>query len=300
MADVHDKAGCSTYFSALIIFGPINAIAPTVAEHFRTDLVEAPLTGFVLGQSGALAVFAVLGSTPLLKRLAICLTLLLSLYAAVVVGFYLVSPTKPLGLTVSHMFRAGFAVPAVFLAVQFPIWVARLWREWRIVYVSEENIQSGRQSSVGEMLIVTGMIAVSLSMARLSAEPSSQDHWGTILIACAVAAVLSSLTTITTTIAVFGRQGIRSGMFWMTLYAIALGASVGVLPAMVRGGSIDVQRVATFGLFAAGVIGPIFASLAAAHASGYELQRPKRNMAKNPRKAASIRLQVLGAIPLDL
>lgn len=282
MTDIHDKAGCSTYFSALIIFGPINAVAPTVAEHFRTDLVEAPLTGFVLGQSGALAVFAVLGTTPLFKRVAICLALLLLLYTAVVVGFYLVSPTKPLGLTESHMFRAGFAVPAVFLAIQFPIWIARLWREWRIVYASEENIRSGRQFGVREMLIVTAMIAVSLAMARLSVEASSHDEWPSILIACAVAAVLSSLTTIPSVIAVFGRQGIRSGMFWMTLYAVALGISVVALPAIVIGSSIYAKRVAPFVLFAAGVIAPIFASLAAARACGYELQRPKRKLANSP------------------
>ena len=280
MEDVHDRAGCSTYFSALIVFGPINAIAPTVAEHFRTDLVEAPLTGFVLGQSGALAVFAVLGTTPLLKRLAICLALLLLLYAAVVIGFYLVSPTKPLGLTESHMFRAGFAVPAVFLAIQFPIWIARLWREWRIVYARGENIRSGRQFGVRELLIITAMIAVSLAMARLSGQASSKDQWPNILIACAVAAVLSSLTTIPSVIAVFGRQGIRSGMLWMTLYALALGTSVGALPAIVRGGSIHLQRVATLALFAAGVIAPVFASLAAAYACGYELQRPKKKMAR--------------------
>ena len=180
-----------------------------------------------IGAEAALhAIWCVLAPVGFAKRLAIGAGVGLVLFGAWAVG-YAVAVSEYGGLDEyywGYVVTALLSLPLLAIAIQSPLWLARLWLGWSVAQPGEPFRKSHAEAfRIRDLLVATGAVAAALSAARLAVpdDVSYSDRFFVgLVIGALVAAGISLLTTLPVVVATLRASRTR----------VALLALLGMLP----------------------------------------------------------------------
>jgi hypothetical protein len=177
------------------------------------------IVGCVIAQGNLLAAWLAWGGGPFLRRLLTHWKIAAGLYLVWLVGFALVvlagNPVPP-GLAAT----VALGVPLISLGAQFPLWVARQWRGWRLVREhAEGTLPSEPPLSIRDLMVATVVVAVALALARLAVSFDAGDIWSVWAFAVTVACVISSIALLPAGALLLRTRQLRGGLMWSALYA---------------------------------------------------------------------------------
>ena len=207
----------------LFAFGNL-VIVPLTSGAGPNDLMIALVftwLGTVGAQGGLHAVWCVLAPVGFIKRLAVGVGTGLILFVSFVLGF-VVSERAHLPADYWETVVTGLlCLPLMAVAIQSPLWLARVCGGWRILHRADLSRQSGaRTFGIRDILVATAVVALALSAARLAVPDSvSSDDEFLLPLAIAVlaAAGISMLTTLPVVVAT-----LRTRRMWLVLPAALL------------------------------------------------------------------------------
>lgn len=127
---------------------------------------------------------------------------------------------------ISELRFGALALPLAALAMQALLWYLRLYRGWQLVAI-ESRESSARPLSIRDYMIGTGIVAFSISAARLAVKSSQLDneYWAGWSIFCASAAGISLVSVAPAMLLMFGCHDWRFGWGVLVLYG-AVASSV--------------------------------------------------------------------------
>jgi hypothetical protein len=145
------------------------------------------------------------------------------------------------------------SLPLAALAIQSPLWFARCYLGWRLTSPRAGHLLD-RPLSIGDYLVGTTVVAVSITCARLAppADWNVSGYWPVWAIVCACFAGGSALSIIPALLAIFRLRDWRIGLALLMLYGLvaglvtlasilkAFGAPGGPGPMWVRAGLVSV------------------------------------------------------------
>jgi hypothetical protein len=200
----------------------------TYSGHPLSVIVAYLASGVIAAQAAFLAVLHALGPGPLIRRTLIAW----SLGAACVLLWFL-------GVAIYHRFRMPLEdsrellasmtlVPFFVLALETPLWLARLTQGWRLAH---PDMPTDERVSLGDLFTLTTIAAATLGLAQFSNWLISwgvQDLglWITRGIACGILAIVGGLLMMHLLWRVLQRREFVAAMLW------AIGSS-GLLTAVV-------------------------------------------------------------------
>jgi hypothetical protein len=187
----------------LRVFRAINSLSyplMLVAEHRVFAMVLVFACQSTIGAQMALhGIWCVLAPLHWGKRFLVGATAGLVLYAGVALGW-----------TIGRLFRGWSAevdwdphvtvllcLPLFSLATQTPLWAMRIWFRWRIVRRDEIPSATFRPLRIGDLLVATAVVAMSLAAVRISQsinDSSGNDTIVGLTIAALVVMVISAIT----------------------------------------------------------------------------------------------------------
>jgi hypothetical protein len=134
--------------------------------------------GAILAQGSLLAIALVFARGAFWRRLAFCSCLIVAFWFFWALGFSWTSFRNGSRSILSGIRVAAFSLPLAFLAIQAPLWWLRVYRGWQLVHESN-RLRTERPSSILDYLIGTGIVAVSLSLARIAPgrDFNSAQYW---------------------------------------------------------------------------------------------------------------------------
>ena len=182
--------------------------------------------GALGAQASLHAIWFVLAPVAAPTRIAIGLAGILVLFAAWAFGTALFLTSYSTWIDYWESVLMGLAcLPLLALAVQTPLWMARVWDGWHIVHDDGTHLPPRTERlQIRHLFIATGAVAIALTAARLGTpDGSSSDtaFLNGLLIAGAVAAVTSLFTTLPLTVAT-----LRARRVWLAFPATAVSAVV--------------------------------------------------------------------------
>ena len=165
---------------ALMLF---NLVSVPIAEALDGPpgpwgLFIALIVGVYFTQAAALSTGLVFASVPFWQRLGLHWLIAVALVSVWLLGFQ--SPTVgrgagPSGRDIAFVF---LSLPLFSLAAQLPLWVLRLYFQWQIVHEEElRSAEPDRALSIRDLMIATVVVALSVALARVSAEQAGPDYW---------------------------------------------------------------------------------------------------------------------------
>jgi hypothetical protein len=248
------------------------------------EVVAYALLGVAAGQFGLLATWAVLGPWPLYRQWFAALAVEIGLLAALFLGISAIADHGPMS-NWKELVQFILACIAIAVAVQLPLWLARLLRGWRLVPrgtdASRLAIES-RQLQIRDILIAMTLVAFTLGTLKYVC----QGHGArmemqailSILAACVAALVWSALLLPMCVWATFGASsiGVRIVVlagYLLTLATIVLGIVTAVSLAA-SGRTVRILEPMAFAAFLASHVAllvTLLSGLWLARACGYVL-----------------------------
>ena len=209
----------------VVIFAMMDFFIPSMIYGPRSEVVEMFFAGLVVGQFGLLSIWAVLAPQPVLVRWPVMLLTAMGLLLILLLGAIAIEGVR----TDDGAFLLLFCwLPLIFLAAQSPLWVLRLVTGCRLVEATAEDqrpSEESRQFDLRHMFAVTALIAILLTVARMSfyLTPDSYrvtetEMWLPLLMICAVCAAWSAFATIPCLGAVFVARNPTAGLIGVIVY----------------------------------------------------------------------------------
>ena len=195
--------------------------------------------GAIGAQASLHAIWFTLSPVATMLRFTMGLAGVFSLYAAWALGFAVALSEKPVSVFTNfwESVLTGMAcLPLLAIAIQAPVWMMRFWGRWQIVHDDDEHLPDRVGSlRIVHLLVATGSVAAALTIARAGRPDGVSSDTGflsSLLVAAAVAAVTSLLTTLPLTFAMLGARRV-----WLAMAATIL------LGVMVVAGTIVVLSI---------------------------------------------------------
>ncbi|MEE8452668.1 MAG: hypothetical protein V3R99_12160 [Thermoguttaceae bacterium] len=241
--------------------------------------------GAIGAQAGLHSVWCVLAPVGPVKRLATGVgTALLFLVAGALA--YLVNASE-YSFRYSHYWEdirvASLSLPLVALAVQLPLWAARIWCRWHVVHVADPPGQSTYKAlGIRDILVATGVVAMALSAAQL-ATPDGVSNGAAVLLPLLTVAGAAAAISLFTTLPVVAAT-LHASRPWRAIICVLL------LQVMILLGILSI--VALFDVFrtkggvsltfvAIGFVACLNGVMMAARALGYRLLWGRQGMLDN-------------------
>ena len=208
--------GCVLVF-ALSNFG-LMPLASAVRPNDPAAALVFVCFGAIGAQGGLHAVWCVLAPVGFIKRFAAGAVAGLVLFGAWAVGFA-ASEGLPLGEYDWQIVVTGLlCFPLIAIAIQLPLWLARVLRGWRVVHLADPLRHSSAATfGIRDVLVATGVVALALSAAKLAVPDSVSSEEEFLLplaVGASAAAGISLLTTLPVVVAT-----LRTGRPWIPLAA---------------------------------------------------------------------------------
>ncbi len=155
------------------VFAVVNVIAAAIVPHAREPVLPGIMLGVLAGESGLIAIWAVIGPQPWMSRFLITQGLAIGLYLAFLFGLTIAGHGPPAKVIVV----AVLVFPLVLLCVQLPVWIAKIAMGWRLVGAGSEDpapSMSPRQFGIEHLLGATTVVAVAMGLASLGLQILSE------------------------------------------------------------------------------------------------------------------------------
>jgi hypothetical protein len=185
--------------------------------------------GTILAQAGLLAAVFVFASGEFWRRFALCWAVAGYVWTVCALGFvtriYLAGQTIDAS-SISGLRSGALALPLFGLAIQAPLWLFRLYRGWQFVDEAGPD-WTGRPLSIRDYMIGMGIVALSLTSARLAiSHQSDNEYWAgwSVLFACAAGISLASV--IPAVLLMFRFRDWRVGLVILVVYGTVAAAVV--------------------------------------------------------------------------
>jgi len=157
----------------------------------------------VIGAEGGLhAIWCVLAPVRFAKRLVIGVGVGLVLYCAWALGYAVSLSGRDhfRDYFWEYVVRGLLWLPLLAIAIQSPLWLARIWLRWRVGHRADPLPGSDDEVfQIRHLLGATAAVALALSAGRLGARdaaPSEETFFAGFVIAALVTAAISLLTTL--------------------------------------------------------------------------------------------------------
>ena len=149
-----------------------NALMPCLISAIRPEPVPfiALTMGALISQLAALCALLVFGEFAFWQRLLVVWSVGYGLAMSFVTGIYLADGPPNFGEVLRVMFCG---LPLVALAVQLPLWGARLYCGWRIA--RPDAAPNQRPLSIGDILSGTAIAAVTVGLVRFVVDSPGSD-----------------------------------------------------------------------------------------------------------------------------
>jgi hypothetical protein len=149
-----------------LAFGPLTSLVnPGNNGVFLLFMIFA----VIMVQFPLFAAWIVLAPVELPRRIAVALATAGAWFFAWTLGMLLLSLLERYAIELAEMiWSLFFCLPLVLLAVQIPLWVARVWFGWRIVDLNRAGNGPPREHfHLRHFFVATGVVALAFALARL-------------------------------------------------------------------------------------------------------------------------------------
>jgi uncharacterized membrane protein len=257
--------------ACVLLFAALDAGYIPLIFHFlsiaspmsRVTFLFSAFTGAFVAQFALHAVWCVFAPFRLAARLAMGTGMALMWLGALSLGsLYLSSHNDPTMRIVddSPSFLAALlGLPVMAIGSQLPLWVAKCWFRWRLVFGPDyADCDRRRTLGIRDMLLFTGVVAASLSAARLSVSLTTTAPPGSFVFVTVaqpiVFAVISLLVTMPVLVATLRARRL---MVSLPVLAICYGAVAATIIASVPSPAGVIWQSSWYG----GLIATVFACL---------------------------------------
>jgi len=233
------------------------------------------LTGCVVAEAGILAAWLVWGSGPFWKRFLLHVCVALILVVLWIVGNLPWVDRRAFPFVLFLL----LSLPAVSVGLSAPLWVARLFFDWRIVSTANSD-KTGDRLSIRDFLVGMAVVGAALALARLAKtfQPYPEGaHWlrlGFAVAAAAAAGLLLALPVLWCALRI--RTQLRSALAVGATMLVAWVILITIVTAVDRR-IPDGRVVAGICLFLLGLGYTTAAAFWLARADGYRLEIPGRD-----------------------
>lgn len=207
--------------AVLLLFVVANILIGPLMARFQPSVPEAAmwncLAGMIGEEGGLHAIWCVLAPVSFFKRLAVGIGAGAILFGAWALGYAIgISQGGYLRGNYWETVRTGLlCLPLLAIAIQSPLWIARGWLGWRILYGCDTSAGLRvERIRIGDLLTAMAVVAMALSAVRWGKTPSQVDSLLPLVIA---AAAISLFTTLPVVVAI-----LRSRRLWLALTAALL------------------------------------------------------------------------------
>ena len=215
-------SGASFSACSFALYPLTQAIRPTQTA----ALVVYSCIGAIGAAAALLAIWAVLGSRPnYWFRVLISYGAGLALMGCWLIGFAVSAPHSVRARELRDCTLTILCLPLVFLAIQSPLWFARLAFRWEMVSPSQ-GLQNFRPLTIRNMLIAMAFVGCGLAAARfastlgqISGPRSNRDFWIPFGIVLASCFVISLATTLPMVVATLRARHAGLAMVGFSIYA---------------------------------------------------------------------------------
>ncbi len=243
------------------------------------------------------ALWCVLAPCSLGHRIVSGVFMAMVLIGAWFLGFLLWTVMSDIRFTEWDIVAAIFlSIPLLAVAVQTPLWAAKLWFGWRIVTPAcRRDAAIRRPFGIRDLLIGMALGACVLSAAQLGVPPntSTEEVLIPLAIAAAVLAVVSLLTTVPAIAAILRSRRIAWALGALLLYDVTL--AIAVIETFVAFAETDTLMLRlVFGSLLGGYFLSLTGCMVAFRAAGWRLQWGRsRTSTPEPPAAAPIAADVV-------
>ena len=189
--------------ACVLPFTVANLLAAPVSYRVSDDdprFVLGCLCIGIIGAEGALhAIWCVLAPVRFAKRLAIGVAVGLVWYGAWALGYVASASLHggPYSYHWEEIFIGLLCLPLVAIAIQSPLWFARIWLRWRIEHRADPARGSDDEPfQIRHLLGATAAVAVAFSAVRLAVPGDEEDFLIAFAIGALIAAAISLITTV--------------------------------------------------------------------------------------------------------
>jgi hypothetical protein len=276
----------------LLLFALNNIAMLPLTEIIFSNITAAMVVGYacaaVIGTQLAFhALWCVLAPCSLGHRIVSGVFMAMVLIGAWFLGFLLWTVMSDVRFTEWDIVAAIFlSIPLLAVAVQTPLWAAKLWFGWRIVTPAcRRDAAIRRPFGIRDLLIGMALGACVLSAAQLGVPPnlSTEGFLVPLVIYAVVLAVVSLLTTIPAIAAILRSRRIAWALGALLLYDVTL--AIAVIETFVAFAETDTLMLrlvfgSLFGVYFLSLTG----CMVAFRAAGWRLQwgRPRERIAEPP------------------
>ena len=280
-----DQARRNGEFSLAVfvpVFAVFNLVAPAFAAEIQSEVIVAITLGAVVAQFGLLAIWAVLGSQRLLVRWPLTLLATALLYWFALAGMAIAGMP---GRALREAAWSTLLVPAIFLAVQLPLWLFKAAVGCRIAIADADDSSEAapsRQFGLQEMFGATTAMALVFGLARAGLSGldrtgdlagSGVNMWSYLGAACLFCALWSTFITVPCVAAVFLADSRAAGSVAMLVYTLMMSLFVSaVISSLTHPEAFGRGFVYLFA-FNVGIVLVMLGCLNIARACGYVLLR---------------------------
>lgn len=206
MTTIRQRSITRFFVVSISLFAVVDfAIGPLMRWISPNDLA-APIVytcfGVIGAQAGLHAVWCVLAPVGPVMRLATGVGAGLLFLVAWALGFTLFTFEQPLRYNYRWEFVSVvlLCLPLVVIAIQLPLWAARIWCRWHVVHVTDSSGQSTYKAiGIRNMLVATGVLAMALSAAQLAA-PDGTVSGAAMLLPLLIGAGAAAAVSLSTTL----------------------------------------------------------------------------------------------------
>ncbi len=206
------------------------SIAPLTYQYDPSDwpavFVFAGI-GVIFSQGGLVAIWGVFGTGSIAARMAIGFGIGILFYAYWMLGLsgalYFSGISRSIA-DVEIVWKVLLCLPLVYLSIQFPLWIAKVFCRWTIERSHNVAFRQIPQTlTIRKMMLATGMIAGSLGAVRLTEGgefASGTEFWIGQLIAMSITVGFSLVSTIPTMAIMLRARNVSTAIIWLCIYCV--------------------------------------------------------------------------------